>query len=100
MEPDDWRVFPFNEEKCFVEVIHRDMHGEKVMAKKSKPLIKEESLSSVEEEIIESVKKETAASGKEDGKGIDFFYVLTGGGALLGLIMILFIILRYVLHMI
>ena len=42
------------------------MHGEKVMAKKSKPFVKEESISSVEEEMIESVKKETIASGKEE----------------------------------
>ena len=89
--------FPINEEKYFVEVIHRNMHGEKVMAKKSKPFVKEESISSVEEEMIESVKKETISPGKE-GEGFDAIRILMAIGALFGVIFLVFFILRYVLH--
>jgi hypothetical protein len=39
------------------------------------------------------------ASGKE-GEGIDFFYILAGGGVLIGVILVVFMILRYVLHVI
>ncbi|MCK9590398.1 MAG: hypothetical protein M0Q91_00100 [Methanoregula sp.] len=49
-------------------------------------------------------KGSSPVSGKEkeveEGKGIDFFYILTGGGVLIGIILIIFIILRYVLHII
>lgn len=76
------------------------------MVKKSKPSGKVESTASVKEETI-AVKEETTASVKEeaiasgkDGEGINFFYVFAGGGALLAIIFIMFIILRYVLHMV
>lgn len=102
-EPNLRDVSPSNEEKCFVEVIHTDMHGENIMVKKSKPSVKGESIASVKDETI-AVKEEATASGKEkeveEGKGIDFFYILTGGGALIGVIFVVFILLRYVLHMI
>jgi len=65
------------------------MHGENIMVKKSKPLVKEETIAVKEEE--------TTASGKY-GEGINFFYVFAGGGALLVIILIIFIILRYVFH--
>jgi len=39
------------------------------------------------------------ASGKES-KEIDFFYVLAGGGVLIGVILVAYIILRYVFHVI
>jgi hypothetical protein len=71
-----------------------------IMAKRSKPSGKEESKTPVKEDtLIASVKDGTIASGKDGGR-IDFFYVLAGGGAILGVILIVFIILRYVLHMI
>jgi hypothetical protein len=38
-------------------------------------------------------------SDKED-KGIDFFYILAGGGGVIGIILIGFIILRYVFHVV
>jgi hypothetical protein len=38
-------------------------------------------------------------SDKED-KGIDFFYILAGGGGVIGIILIGFILLRYVLHVV
>ncbi|HET6580950.1 MAG TPA: hypothetical protein VFG36_03625 [Methanoregula sp.] len=70
------------------------------MAKRSKPSGKGESKIPIKEEaIIESVNEETTASGG-DGQRFDFFYVLAGGGALIGVILIIFIILRYILHMV
>jgi hypothetical protein len=39
-EPNRRDVSPSNEEKCFVEEIHTDMHGENIMVKKSKPSVK------------------------------------------------------------
>jgi len=70
------------------------------MAKRSKPSGKGESKTPIKEDaIIDSVNEETTASGK-DGERFDFFYVLAGGGALIGVILIIFIILRYVLHMV
>jgi hypothetical protein len=75
------------------------MHGEIVMAKKTKPLVKEESISSVEEEMIESVKKDTIAPNKE-GEGFDAIRILMAIGALFCVIFLVFFILRYVLHMI
>jgi hypothetical protein len=36
----------------------------------------------------------------EEGMRIDFFNILTGGGVLIGILMVIFIIFRYVLHMI
>lgn len=74
------------------------MHGEKVMAKKSKPPVKWEK-AVVKEEAPALIKEETPASGKE-GEGIDFFYILAGGGVLLVVIFIGFLLLRYVLHVI
>ncbi len=81
------------------------MHSEKVMAKKSKPPVKVEK--AVVKEETEVVREETQASGKEEtissgkeGEGIDFFYILAGGGALIGVILLIFLIFRYVLHMI
>jgi hypothetical protein len=65
------------------------MYGENIIVKKSKPLVKEETIAVKE--------KETTASGK-DGERIDFFYILAGGGTLLVIILIIFIILRYVFH--
>lgn len=90
------QVLPSNEEKCFVDVIHTDMHSENIMVKKSKPSVKGEPIASVKEEPIVSVKEEPITSGK-DGERIDFFYVLAGGGILIGVILVIFIILRYVL---
>jgi hypothetical protein len=71
------------------------MHGENIMAKKSKPSVKAESIASVKEEPVVSVKEETIPSGK-DGEGINFFYILAGGGILIGIILIVFGILPYV----
>ena len=88
-----------NEEKCFVEEIHTDMHSENIMVKKSKPSVKVEPIASDKEETIASVKEEPITSGK-DGEGIDFFYILAGGGILIGIILVIFLIFRYVLHMI
>jgi hypothetical protein len=96
---------PINEEKCFVEEIHRNMHSEKIMAKKSKPPVKvekavvKEETKVVKEEAQASDKEETTVSGKE-GEGIDFFYILAGGGVILIVIMVIVIIFRYLLHMI
>jgi hypothetical protein len=70
------------------------------MVKKSKPSTKEETPASIKEEIMAIGKEETIASDKEEGKGIDFFYILTGAGALSGIIIFFFLIFRYVLHMI
>lgn len=61
--------------------------------------VKVESITPVKEETIASVKEETIASGK-DSEGIDFFYILAGGGILIGVILVIFLIFRYVLHMI
>lgn len=72
------------------------------MVKKSKPSVKVESKVLDKEETIE-VKEEIKASIKEEekeGKGIEFYTIATGTGILIGLILIVFIILRYVLHMI
>ena len=75
------------------------MHGENIMVKKSKPSVKVESIASDKEEPIVSDKEKPIPSGK-DGEGIDFFYVLAGGGILIGVILVIFLIFRYVLHMI
>jgi len=61
------------------------------MVKKSKPSVKAES--------VASDKEETLPSGKES-EGIDFFNILAGGGALIGIILLVFVIFRYVLHVI
>ncbi len=81
------------------------MHSENIMVKKSKPPVKvekavvKEEVQVVKEETPASVKEETTVSGKE-GEGIDFFYILAGGGVLIGVILLIFLIFRYVLHMI
>lgn len=75
------------------------MHGEKVMAKKSKASVNVESIASVKEETIEPVKEETIVSGKE-GEGFDAVRILMAIGILFGIIFLGFIILRNVLHMI
>jgi hypothetical protein len=59
------------------------------MAKKSKTSVKEESKASDEEEY--------RVSSKEPAR-IDFFYILTGGGVLIGVILVIFIIFRYIFH--
>ncbi len=70
------------------------------MAKRSKPTGKGESKTPIKEEAITApVDEETPASGK-DGEKFDFFYVLAGGGVLIGVILIIFIVLRYVLHVV
>lgn len=70
------------------------------MVKRSKPTGKGESKTPIKEDAITaSVDEETTASGK-DGETFDFFYVLAGGGVLIGVILIIFIVLRYVLHMV
>jgi len=75
------------------------------MAKKSKPPVKvekavvKEETEVVREEAQASGKEETISSGKE-GEGIDFFYILAGGGALIGVILFIFLIFRYVFHVI
>jgi hypothetical protein len=45
------------------------------------------------------VKQESKATAR-GGEGFDFFYILAGGGVLIGLILVVFVLLRYVLHMI
>jgi hypothetical protein len=99
------RCFPINEEKCFVEEIHRDMHSEKVMAKKSKPPVKvEKTVVKQETEVVKedapaSGKEETTTSGKE-GEGIDAIRILMAVGVLLILVDVGVILLRYVYHVI
>jgi hypothetical protein len=77
---------------------YKTCYSEKIMVKKSKPSVKEESIALVKEETI-AVKEEAAASGKDD-QGIDFFYILAGGGVLIGILMFIFLIFRYVLQVI
>ncbi|MFA5348323.1 MAG: hypothetical protein WC294_09300 [Methanoregula sp.] len=62
----------------------------------SKALIKEEAVAG-KEEALPSGEVETTVSGKESGK-IDFFYILAGGGVLIGIILIIIGILRYMIH--
>jgi hypothetical protein len=70
------------------------------MAKRSKPSGKGENKTPIKEDAItDSDNEETITSGKGSGR-FDFFYVLAGGGALIGVILIIFIILRYVLHVV
>jgi hypothetical protein len=88
---------PSDEEKCFVEVIHTDMHGEHIMAKKSKPSVNVESIASGKEETIEPVRGETTVSGKE-GEGFDAIQILMAIGGFFCVIFLVFLILRYVLH--
>ena len=104
-EPNLRDVSLSNEEKCFVEEIHTDMHSENSHGKKIQTISQSRKSSSKrrnrsrKEETIASVKEETTTSGKE-GEGIDFFYILAGGGVLIGIILVIFLIFRYVLHMI
>jgi hypothetical protein len=70
------------------------------MVKKPKPRGKEETPASVKEETVAIGKEETITSDKDEGKGIDFFYILTGAGALFIVILFFFLIFRYVLRMI
>ncbi len=95
------QVLSSNGEKCFVEEIHRDMHSEKVMAKKSKPpfkvekaVVKEET-EVVKEEAPARVKEEDTVSGKE-GEGIDAVLVLMAIGGIFCVIFLAFLILRFV----
>ena len=75
------------------------MHGEHIMAKKSKPSFNVESITSVKEETIEPVKEETTVSGKE-GEGFDAVRILMAIGGLFCVLFLVFFILRYVLHVI
>ena len=81
------------------------MHSEKVMAKKSKPPVKvekavvKEETEVVKEEAQASGKEETTVSGKE-GEGIDFVLYTCGWRGIDGVILLIFLIFRYVLHMI
>ena len=63
------------------------IHGDNIMAKKSKPSGKAGSLASVKEETVVSV---------EEGGIIDFFYLMNGVGVLIGIIFIIFILFHYV----
>jgi hypothetical protein len=98
-EPNPRDVSPSNEEKCFVEVIHTAMHGEHIVAKKSKPSVNVESIASVKEEMIEPVREETTVSGKEN-EGFDTVRILMVVGGLFCVLFLVFFILRYVMHMI
>jgi len=75
------------------------MHGENIMAKKSKPSVNVEYIASVKEETIEPVKEETTVSGKE-GEGFDAVRILMAIGGLFIIVFLGFLILRYMLHMI
>jgi hypothetical protein len=68
------------------------------MAKKSKSSVKAESEDFVKEETA-AVHEDTITSGKDCEK-VDFFYILAGGAALLIIIYIIFVVLRYVLHIV
>jgi hypothetical protein len=75
-------------------------YGENIMAKGSKPSAKGGYKTPVKEDAFKaSGQEETIISGKDGGK-IDFFYILAGGGVLIGVILIIFIIFRYVFHMV
>ena len=70
------------------------------MAKGSKSSGKGETKIPIKEDaFIASGKEETVITGNGSG-GVDFFYVLAGGGALIGVILIIFMVLRYVLHVV
>jgi hypothetical protein len=75
------------------------MHGEHIMAKKSKPSGNVESITSVKEETIEPVREETTVSGKEN-EGFDAVRILMAIGGLFCVLFLVFFILRYVLHVI
>jgi hypothetical protein len=96
---------PPDEEKCFVEEIHRDMHGERIVAKKSKPPVKVEKAGVKKEtEVVKegaqtSDTVETAPSEKE-GVGIDAVRFLMAVGVVLILVDFGVLLLRYVYHMI
>ena len=66
------------------------------MVKKSKTSAKEESNVLVKEETI-AVKEESTTSGK-DGEGIDAVRILMAIGGFFCVIVLVFFILRYVLH--
>ncbi len=95
----------FTTQKCFVDEYQIAFHSENIMVKKSRPSGKGETKTPVKEETL-AVEKEipavyegTIAAGKA-GKGIDFYHILAGGGAVWGAIMVVILILRYLLHMI
>jgi len=71
------------------------MHGDSIMAKKSKPSGKSESKPSGKAESLASVKEETIVSVEEGGK-IDFFYLMSGAGVLIGIIYFIFIFVHFV----
>ena len=71
------------------------IHGDNIMAKKSKPSGKAESKPSGKAESLASVKEETVVS-VEDGGIIDFFYLMNGAGVLIGIIFVIFILFHYV----
>jgi len=75
------------------------MHGEHIVAKKSKPSVNVESIASVKEEMIEPVREETTVSGKEN-EGFDAVRILMVVGGLFCFLFLVFFILRYVMHMI
>jgi hypothetical protein len=66
--------------------------------KELKPAVEEGSAVPVEEESKTPVEGESAVSAKE-GKGIDFVYVMMGGGILIGVMFIVYGLFHYVLHM-
>jgi hypothetical protein len=48
-------------------------------------------------EVKTTAKGGAQAPGKES-EGIDFFYILAGGGGLIGAILVIFVLLHYVFH--
>jgi hypothetical protein len=64
----------------------------------SKPMVEEGTTVPVEVESKAPVDGESAISAKED-KGIDFVYVMMGGGILIGVMFIVYGLFHYVLHM-
>lgn len=65
--------------------------------KESKPAIDEGTAVPVEEELKAPVEGASAISAKES-KGIDFVYVMMGGGILIGVMFIVYGLFHYVLH--
>jgi len=64
------------------------------MAKKSTPVSRKGKA------VVEKEEEYGVESVAEEGKGIDFFYLMAGGAVLTGAAMIFFIIFHYGLHII
>jgi hypothetical protein len=64
----------------------------------SKPVVEEGTTVPVEEVSKVPVDGESAVSAKED-KGIDFVYVMMGGGILIGVMFIVYGLFHYIFHM-